>query len=141
MLAGGAATAIIGVFLVVATIADKNGLTNGNGKKLTSGQFAGGVIESIITYAIFVALWVMMARLNRKGYNWARILASVFFAISTYDIFTLVNSLHGSVTITVIGIVYIVFTIVIWCLGVGAIAMLWRSDSSVYFKEHSGSRR
>lgn len=134
MLAGGAATAVIGLFLVIATIADKNALTDSSGKKLTSAEFASGIVGTIITYLILVAIWVLMARLNRSGRNWARIAASVLCAISTYDAYSLVNSLTGGVTITVIGIVYIVFTIGIWVLGVLAIAMLWRSESSAYFR-------
>jgi hypothetical protein len=85
-------------------------------------------------------IWVLMARMNRAGYQWARILASVFAAISTYDAYTLINSLTGGETITVVGIVYIVGTIVIWVLGVLAIAFLWRSESTVYFKARSAAR-
>ena len=95
MLAGGALTAIVGIFLLIATIADKNALTDSSGKKLSSGEFTSNVVGTAITYLILVVIWVLMARMNRAGYNWARILASVFCAISTYDAYSLVNSLHG----------------------------------------------
>jgi len=140
MLAGGATTAIIGIFLIIATIADKNALTDSSGKKLSDSEFTSGVVGTIITYLILVVIWVLMARLNRDGRNWARILASVLCAISTYDAYTLVNSLTGGETITVVGIVYIVFTLVIWVIGVIAIAMLWRSESSAYFRARSAAR-
>jgi len=140
MLAGGATTAVFGIFLVIATVADKNALTDSSGKKLSNGQFASGVVGTVVTYLILVAIWVLMARLNRSGRNWARILASVFCAISTYDAYTLVNSLTGGQTITVIGIVYIVFTLVLWVIGVIAIALLWRSESSAYFRARSAAR-
>jgi hypothetical protein len=140
MLAGGATTAIIGVFLLVATITDKNALTDSSGKRLSNSEFTSGVVGTVITYLILVAIWVLMARLNRDGRNWARILASVLCAISTYDAYTLVNSLTGGETITVIGVVYIVFTLVIWVIGVIAIAMLWRSESSAYFRARSEAR-
>jgi hypothetical protein len=140
MLAGGLTTAVIGVFLIVVTIADKSALTDSNGKKLSNSQFTSGVIGTIVTYVILVAIWVLMARMNRSGYSWARILASVFCAISTYDAYSLVNSLRGGETITVVGIVYIVGTLVIWVIGVLAIAMLWRSESSAYFKARSAAR-
>ena len=87
-----------------------------------------------------MVIWVLMARLNRAGRNWARILASVLCAISTYDAYTLVNSLTGGQTITVVGVVYIVFTLVVWVIGVIAIAMLWRSESSAYFRARSAAR-
>jgi hypothetical protein len=140
MLAGGATTAIVGIFLVIATIADKNALTDSSGKKLSSSEFTSGVVGTIVTYLIIVVIWVLMARLNRAGRNWARIIASIFCAISTYEAYTLVNSLTGGETITVVGIVYIVFTLLIWALGVVAIALLWRSESTAYFKSRSALR-
>jgi hypothetical protein len=42
--------------------------------------------------------------------------------------------------ITAADIIYIIFTIGAWAAGVGAIAMLWRSDSTAYFNAQSGSR-
>jgi hypothetical protein len=140
MLAGGALTAIVGIFLLFATIADKNALTDSSGKKLSNGEFTSNVVGTAITYLILVVIWVLMARMNRSGYNWARILASVFCAISTYDAYSLVNSLTGGTTITVAGIVYIVFTLALWVVGVIAIALSWRSESSAYYRARSAAR-
>jgi hypothetical protein len=140
MLAGGALTAIVGIFLLFATIADKNALTDSSGKKLSNGEFTSNVVGTAITYLILVVIWVLMARMNRAGYNWARILASVFCAISTYDAYSLVNSLTGGTTITVAGIVYIVFTLALWVVGVIAIALSWRSESSAYYRARSAAR-
>ena len=140
MLAGGALTAIVGIFLLFATIANKNVLTDSSGKKLSSAEFTSNVIGSAITYLILVVIWVLMARMNRAGYNWARILASVFCAISTYDAYSLVNSLKGGTTITVAGVVYIVFTLALWVVGVIAIALSWRSESSAYYRARSAAR-
>jgi hypothetical protein len=140
MLAGGALTAVVGIFLLFATIADKNALTDSSGKKLSSGEFTSNVVSTVITYVILVVIWVLMARMNRSGHNWARILASVFCAISTYDAYELVNSLSGGATITVAGIVYIVFTLATWVVGVISIALIWRSESSVYYRARSAAR-
>ena len=140
MLAGGALTAIVGIFLLFATIANKNVLTDSSGKKLSSGQFTSNVVGTAITYLILVVIWVLMARMNRAGYNWARILASVFCAISTYDAYSLVNSLKGGTTITVAGVVYIVFTLALWVVGVIAIALSWRAESSAYYRARSAAR-
>ena len=98
------------------------------------------LVGTVITYLILVVIWVLMARMNRSGYNWARILASVFCAISTYDAYSLVNSLTGGSTITVAGIVYIVFTLALWVVGVIAIALVWRSESSAYYRARSSAR-
>jgi len=140
MLAGGALTAIVGIFLLFATIANKNVLTDSSGKKLSSGEFTSNVVGTAITYLILVVIWVLMARMNRAGYAWARILASVFCAISTYDAYSLVNSLKGGTTITVAGVVYIVFTLALWVVGVIAIALSWRSESSAYYRARSAAR-
>jgi len=140
MLAGGAMTAIVGIFLIIATIADKNALTDANGKKLTNGEFTSNIVGTIITYLILVVIWVLMARYNRAGRNWARILASVFCLISTYDAYSLVNGLNGGDTITVVGIVYIVFTLALWVVGVISIAMIWRSEASAYYRSRAGAR-
>jgi hypothetical protein len=140
MLGGGAVTLVVGVFLIVATIVDKNALTDSSGKKLSNGEFTSGVVGTAITYVILVAIWVLMARMNRAGYAWARILASIFAAISTYDTYYLVNSLTKDETITVVGIVYIVGTLIIWALGVLSIAFLWRPDSTAYIRARSAAR-
>jgi hypothetical protein len=140
MLGGGALTAVTGIFLLIATIADKNALTDSSGKKLSSADFTSNLVGTVITYLILVVIWVLMARMNRSGYNWARILASVFCAISTYDAYSLVNSLKGGTTITVAGIVYIVLTLALWVVGVIAIALIWRSESSAYYRARSAAR-
>jgi hypothetical protein len=140
MLTGGIMTAIVGIFLIIVTIADKNALTDSSGKKLSSSQFTSNVVGTAITYVILVVIWVLMARMNRSGYNWARILASVFCAISTYDAYSLVNSLTAGVTITVAGILYIAFTLALWVVGVIAIALIWRSESGAYFRARSAAR-
>jgi hypothetical protein len=140
MLGGGALTAILGIFIVIATIADKNALTDSNGRKLSSGEITSNIVGTVVTYLILLVLWVLMARLNRAGYNWARVVASVLCAISTYDAYQIVNSLTGGVTITVAGIVYIVLTFAQWAVGVAAIALIWRSESSAYFRSRSAAR-
>ncbi len=140
MLAGGILTAIVGIFLIVATVIDKNALTNSNGNRLSTGQFASGIVETAITYVVLVAIWVLMARMNRSGYQWARIAASIFCLISSYDAYSLVSSISGGETITVVGIVYIVFDLAIWVLGVLSIALIWRSESSAYYRSRSAPR-
>ncbi len=38
------------------------------------------------------------------------------------------------------GIVYIVFTLALWVVGVIAIALIWRSESSAYYRARSAAR-
>lgn len=140
MLAGAAVTAVFAAFEVIATIVDKNSIDI-NGKPPTSSQLAVGIVILIISYAIYILLWVLMARFNRAGHKWARIISSVLFAISTWQLYETVDSLHGGLVITGADVIYIVFTIAAWAAGVGAIAMLWRPDSTAYFDAQSVSRR
>jgi hypothetical protein len=140
MLSGGAITAAVGVFLVIVTIADKNALTDSNGKKLSNGEFTSGVVGTLVTYLILVVIWVLMARMNRAGHNWARLIATALAILSTIDAYSTVNSLKGGETITAIGIIFIVCSLALWVVGVLAVAMLWRSESSAYFKARSTAR-
>jgi heme A synthase len=140
ILAGAATTAVLGIFLLIATIVNRNALTDSSGKKLSNTAFTSGVVGTIVTYAVLVAIWILMARLNRAGRIWARILASVFCALATLGAYQLINSLRGGQTITVTGVVYIVLALLYWLLGVIAIAMLWRPESTLYFRERTAVR-
>ena len=140
MLGGGALTALIGVFLIIATIADKNALTDSSGKKLTTGEFTSSIISTVIIYLILVIVWVLMARLNRAGRGWARYAASALAVISTINAYSTINGLTGGQTVTVVDIVFIIGTLAVWVIGVLAVAMLWRTESSAYFKARSAVR-
>ena len=140
MLAGAAITALICLFQVIVTIIDKN-LIDINGKPPTSSQLTVGILILIVSYAVYVALWLLMARFTRAGMNWARIVSSVLFAISTWQLYSTINSLKAGVAITVADVVFIVFTVAIWVAGVGAVALLWRAESSLYFKGLYAPRR
>jgi hypothetical protein len=140
MLAGAAITAAICLFQVIVTIIDKN-LIDINGKPPTSSQLAIGILILIVSYAVYITLWILMARFTRAGHNWARIVSSVLFAISTWQLYSTINSLKANVTITVADIIFIVCTVAIWVAGLGAVALLWRSESSAYFKTQPASRR
>jgi len=133
-------TVVFAVFEVIATIVDKNSIDI-NGKPPTSSQLLTAVIFLIVSYAIYALLWVLMARFNRAGMKWARIVATVLFAISTFQLYETIDSLHGGQVITAADIIYIIITLASWAVGVGAIAMLWRSDSSAYFQAQTIRRR
>ena len=140
MLAGAAITVVFAVFEVIATIVDKNSIDI-NGKPPTSSQLATAIIFLIVSYLVYTLLWVLMARFNRAGQKWARIVASVLFAISTIQLYQTVASLHGGQVITAADIIFIIITLASWAVGVGAIAMLWRPDSSAYFQAETLRRR
>ena len=140
MLAGAAVTGLFAIFEVIATIVDKNSIDI-NGKPPTSSELATGIVILIVSYAVYILLWILMARFNRAGQKWARIVSSVLFAISTWQLYETIDSLKGGMVITAADIIYIVFTVGAWAAGVGAIAMLWRTDSTAYFNARTVSRR
>lgn len=142
MLAGGALTAALGIFWIIVALADKSAFTSANGQKLTNGQFAGGVVEVfLLQYLIPAAIWVLMARFNRAGRNWARIVASVLCALDTYLCIGLVNSLRDGQTLTVAEVVAVALTLMSWIVGVIAIAFIFRGESSGYFRERGAQRQ
>ena len=140
MLGGAAITAVLGLFLVIATIADKNVLTDSTGKRLTARNSPAASSIEIVVYLVLATVWVLMARMNRAGREWARWIASALAAISTLDTFRTVDSLKGGQTLTVIDIVVIAGTVITWVIGVLAVAMLWRSESSEYFRARGAAR-
>ena len=66
-----------------------------------------------------------MARANRSGLKWARIVATVLFALGTWN---LISHIIGTATVT-----NLAYTALMWLVGLGAVFFLWRKDSSAYF--------
>ena len=81
---------------------------------------------AIISGVLGIALWLWMARANSRGRNWARILSTVLFGLATLDLFGVLSQPK-----TLIGLVFPVLT---WLVGAGAVFFLWRKESSEYFK-------
>jgi hypothetical protein len=86
------------------------------------------IVIVIVVGIIGVGLWVWMARMNLKGRNWARITGTVFFGIDT--LLGLLGLGGGSSANSI----SLAFAIVIWLVGLGAVIMLWRGESTAYFK-------
>jgi hypothetical protein len=139
MLAGAAVTAVTGLFSIIVAVTDAPSLNHG--KQPTSGWIAQAIVSIIIIALVFMAIWVLMARFNRAGQKWARIAATVLFAILTYDLYKGINSLHAGQTILVLNVISFVLVIGEWLCGLGAIALLWRSESTAYFNQRAALRR
>ena len=85
----------------------------------------------IISLAIFsgligIGLWLWMARANNQGKNWARIVSTVLFGLATLDLFGVFSQPK-----TLLGLVFPLLT---WLVGAGAVWLLWRPDSTAFFK-------
>jgi len=85
-----------------------------------------GLAFAVLIGVIGVALWLWMAYANGKGEEWARILSSVLFGIDTLAL--LFNFLASSRTaLRTVG------SVIVWAVGLVAIVLLWRPESSAYF--------
>ena len=81
---------------------------------------------AIVSGVLGVALWLWMARANGQGRNWARILSTVLFGLATLDLFGVISQPK-----TVLGLIFPVLT---WLVGAGAVYFLWQRESSEFFK-------
>ena len=83
---------------------------------------------AIVSGVVGVGLWLWMAKSNSQGRNWARILSSVLFGLATLDMFGVLSQPK-----TLLGLVFPALT---WLVGLGAVILLWRKDSTAFFKPH-----
>ena len=81
---------------------------------------------AVVSGVVGVVLWLWMARKNEQGQNWARILSTVLFGLATLDMFGVISQPK-----TVLGLVFPVLT---WLIGLGAVVFLWRPESTEFFK-------
>jgi hypothetical protein len=88
--------------------------------------FSGFLVLALVSAGIGIGLWILMARANGRGRNWARIVSTVLFVIETLSV---LEALRGPKT--VVGLVFPALT---WLVGLGAIWLLWRPESSAFFK-------
>jgi len=104
-----------------------------NGKRLTNAQVTSAYhVELgalVVLGLIGVALWIWMAQANKAGKNWARVTATVFFAIDTLGA---IGGLAGGTLAG--GAVERIYGLVVWIIGVVAIIFLWQRASTEYFK-------
>lgn len=96
----------------------------------TAGQIAtskGPIIAAVVISGLVgVALWLWMAWANGRGRNWARILGTVFFAITTIGLPLTLTQGSGAVA-------KFVGTLT-WLIGAVTVYNLWRRESSAYFR-------
>jgi hypothetical protein len=85
------------------------------------------VIIGIVVGLLSVGLWVFLARACQRGRNWARITGTALFALDTVLILLSVISFRGGAAVLV--------DLLIWLIGLGAIVMLWRKESSAFFAQ------
>ena len=87
----------------------------------------------IVSGLLGAALWIWMAQANKAGKGWARIVATVLFAIDTLNVAAGAATPGGGVTR--------IYGLVIWLIGLAATILLWQRTSSDYFRSASPAGR
>ena len=87
---------------------------------------------------IGLGLWVWMARANKEGKSWARITSTVFIGIDSLIVLVLLAvllaTLHSaSPSVKTILLLSGLAGIVTWAIGLAAVILLWRRESSEYY--------
>ena len=85
----------------------------------------GLVAYEVVVQLITIGLWLWMARANKGGRSWARIMSTVLFGLNTLILLASVARPHATLGI--------VLLLVVWLIGLGAVFFLWRRDSSGYY--------
>ena len=104
----------------------------------------GTTIQNVSPVLPFAAVWLWMAQMNKRGRSWARIWSTIFFGIQTLMFGALVvvvaylallmatNVMTGNVLgLVICGILY-------WIVGLVAIVLLWRRQSSEFYASMEG---
>ncbi len=73
---------------------------------------------------IGVLLWLWMAWANNKGSNWARIVATVLFGLNTISVILDVGRASVAIIPVAVG----------WLIGLAAIVLLWRKETTAYIR-------
>lgn len=128
----GAALSLIELIVGLATIGSLKSaiVTAGNkaGKHYTATQVHDLEVTSIalgvIAGVIAIGLWLWMARASATGHSYARIVGTVLFGLNT--LFLLIGLARPHVGLG------LVFNVLVWLAGLGAVIMLWRKESSEY---------
>lgn len=91
-----------------------------------------GIGISVFVGIIGVALWLWMAAANGRGRKWARIVATVFFALSV--IFTLIGLIQKPPPLS------LVLSLVSLLLGTYIIVLLYKRESTEYYEAQSAPK-
>jgi hypothetical protein len=100
--------------------------------QLTPGQWrmaeATGAVFGVVVALIRIGMWLWMAGRSKAGRMWARVLSTVFFGIDSLAL--VATGIRRPLTG---GEWQLLFPAVVWLVGLGAIALLWRGESSEFF--------
>jgi hypothetical protein len=135
MLAGAAGTFVWGIYWAVVTLAFRSDTVTYYVKTAhlsaskASAEIGGSVLLIVVQAVLYAAFWVLMARMNRDGHGWARIVSIGLFLLWTYYTYQSIVELK-----TYIGLGNMIIELLIWGAGSAVLVNLWRPESTAYFK-------
>ena len=89
------------------------------------GLFRHALVTGMV-FGVFVSLlWLWMAWKNEAGRNWARVLSSVFFGFQCPGVLVSVIGRNWSLALLA--------AVIQWGIGLAALILLWRPESSQFF--------
>ena len=131
--------------------------TSGSGTQLPTSEIKDLILDvAIVVGVVAVLIWLWIAWKNRAGRNWARVVATVLFALSCLGLPELLTggrlstmpstlSAADGATIAVppldVPAWLIAAGVVNWLVGLAIIILLWRPAASRYYEAVSLSRR
>ena len=137
MYAGAAIDALIGILALAAFFNVWSGVVSASALQGTPTEWhlaeASGAVVIVVIVLARIGPWLWMASKCKAGRSWARVLSTVFFAI---DSLALVVEIGRPIPG---GAWQLLFPVAIWLVGVCAVTLLWRGESSEFF--NAGSRR
>lgn len=129
--AGAATTVVWGLYVAVITAVSPY-TVSAQGKIVRAGgaQLAIGLVVMVVFTLVFAALWLLMARLAQEGKNSGRIVSSVLFFFWSVMTYLYLGYIASGPAI----LVEVVLVLIIWLIGLGAVFLLWRPESSAHFR-------
>jgi hypothetical protein len=138
LMLAGAALALVGVIVTLsfsgkiktavtnaAITANKTAASQGK-TQLTAAQIhsLANVTVGVLAFlgVVGVLMWLWMAWANNRGSSWARIVATVLFALDTIALVLEVGRASVSIIVIALG----------WLIGLGAIVLLWNRQTTQY---------
>jgi hypothetical protein len=125
----GAGLSALGLIIGLATIGSlKSAILKADPSFTTSQVHAAeglAIGTEVIVGLLGIGLWLWMASANKAGKSWARITGTVFFGINTLFLLLAIARPHAGLGL--------IFDILVWLVGLGAVIMLWRGESNPYF--------
>jgi hypothetical protein len=125
----GAALSLVSLIVGLTTVGSEKAAIKKAFPKYTASQVHSAEMADIaiviLAGVIGIGLWLWMARATGTGHNYGRITGTVLFAVYTLNIAAALARPHASLAL--------VFDVLVWLAGLGAVVFMWRRESSAYF--------